>query len=177
MSAVKKLDTGSDFSRLELGAWIAKEIERGAQETFGNMIGVKPVAGPYKLERECQVQGDISGIINVVQENISGTMIVSYPHETIFYILEKMFRTPITKVDNTVREGVGELTNIIYGVIKTNLNRTGYHFQMAIPTVVLGVQHVVTNFQSDSTMVVPFTIDNKPFYIMLTIHKQGGDKK
>lgn len=167
------MSTGmNDFSKLELNATLAAEIIRGVQETMTAMAGVKPQPGSLRIERNCEVEGDISGIINVVQETVDGTLIVSFPKETIFFILEKLFRRPFTEMDRPVKEGVGEFTNIIYGVIKKNLNQAGFNFKMALPTVVLGLKHVVTSAKGDETMIVPFSIEEKPFSVMLTIVKK-----
>jgi len=161
-----------DISKIELNDFIAKEIIRGAQETIRAMTGLTPEPGAYQVSTGFDVKGDISGIINVVQERIDGTLVVSFPKETIFYVLEKLFKKPFNEIDKPVKEAVGEFTNMIYGVIKTNLNRTGFDFKMALPTVVLGASHIVSAVKSEQTMLVPFTIEGKQFSIMLTIVKK-----
>lgn len=178
MSAAEKLTkTGSQLNALELGERVADEIGRGVHDTFFNMINIKPIPGPYHVFRaaDVDVKGDVSGIINATQETLSATLVVSFPKETIFFILEKMFQNKFTEIDQSVKEGVGEFTNIIYCVIKKNLNETGCNFRMAIPTVVIGATHLITAVQCDSTMVVPFTLQAHPFFVSLTLRKQQGD--
>lgn len=157
--------------RVDLGDQIAKEINTGVQATFINMFGIKPDMAPYWLEKECSVVADVSGIISLTQDKLDGTLIVSFPKQTIFGILEKMYKKPFTEVNQSVKAGVGELTNIIYGVVKANLNKDGFSFKMALPNVVIGEQHTVLTCESGQTMVVPFKTNFGDFHIRISFNQ------
>lgn len=157
---------------LKLDEKMAEELIRGTVETIEAMTGIKPRAGRYRVETEGEIQGDISGIIQVSQEMLDGTLVVSFSRDAILFVLEKVFKRPFAQIDKSVKEGVAEFTNMIYGVVKARLSKTGYKFQMALPTVVIGVKHVVAPAQVESTMVVPFTIEERTFDVMLTIFRK-----
>ncbi len=167
MAGEKKLN-------IELGDRLSKEINCGVQATFGNMFGVKPVMQTYRIEKECTVEGDISGILSLMQEKAEGTFIVSFPKETIFKFLEKMYRKPFASIDQSVKSGVGELTNIIYGVLKANLNKDGYAFKMAVPSVIVGENHTVMSINSGATMIVPFESPLGHFSVLVTFHQASS---
>src|SRR4051812_30078869 len=114
---------------LILNETLAKEIAYGVHSTLSNMFGIKPEMGEYRIEKNTSIKADVSGIIVVMRDVADGTLVVSFPKETIFAMLSKMYRKPFTEIDNSVRMGVGELTNIIYGVMKSNLNKSGYSFK------------------------------------------------
>jgi chemotaxis protein CheX len=156
------------LSEIRLNDATASDIIRGVSETISSMAGVKPQPGQYRIEGESEIQGDISGLITVSQDEMEGTLIVSFSHDAIFFILEKVFKRSFDSVDKSVKEAVAEFTNMIYGVIKARMNQEGYRLRMALPTVVMGVKHVVTPLRVDRTMVVPFTIEGKAFEVMLT---------
>ena len=157
---------------LKLDDNVAQHLIRGTIETIETMTGAAPQAGQWRVETDAEILGDISGIISVTQENINGTLVVSFSRDAILLILEKVFRREFREFDKSVKEAVAEFTNMIYGVVKARLSKSGYKFQMALPTVVMGVKHVVTPLKVDGTMVVPFTIDGKKFDVLLTILKK-----
>ena len=168
--------TGEKKLNVELGERLSKEINCGVQATFGNMFGVKPVMQAFRIEKECSVEGDISGILSLMQEKAEGTFIVSFPKETIFKFLEKMYRKPFHSIDQSVKSGVGELTNIIYGVLKANLNKDGFSFKMAVPSVIVGENHTVITINAGATMVVPFQSPMGNFSVLVTFHHAGSDQ-
>ncbi len=166
MSDIKKL-------KVELDHRLAKEIDYGVHSTLANMFGMKSEVGAFNIQKKCSVQGDVSGLITLTQERSEGTLIVSFPKATIFGLLSKMYRKPFTEINSSVTLGVGELTNIIYGVIKANLNKDGFEFKKAVPNVVIGDQHTILTCDSGPTMVVPFTTEVGNFYVLLSFHAQA----
>ena len=158
---------------IELGERLAKEIDFGVYSTFGNMFGLKPKMQPFRIAKTSTMQGDVSGILTVVQEKAEGTFIVCFPKETIFKVLEKMYQKPFTTIDRSVQAGVGELTNIIYGVLKANLNRDGFSFKMALPNIVVGEAHTIMTMNAVSTMTVPFTTEIGDFSVMIAFNQES----
>lgn len=156
---------------LKLDESTAQELIRGASETIKAMTGIEPQAGQWRVEKEAEIFGDISGIISVSQENLNGTLVVTFSRDAILFILEKVFQRQFTEFDKSVKEAVAEFTNMIYGVVKARFSKAGFKFQMALPTVVMGIKHVVTPLRVESTMIVPFTIENKKFDVLLTLLK------
>ena len=162
--------TDKQQPNLEINDNLVKEINYGVYSTLTSMFGVKPTPGQHYVEPECNAKGDISGIVGLTQDRVEGALIVSFPRETIFQILGKMYRKDFRDIDKSVKAGVGELTNIIFGVVKTNLNKNGFTFKMAIPNVIIGEQHSVTISNPGSTLVIPFETDSGPFSVMMTLY-------
>lgn len=149
---------------------LAAEINHGVQSTFSTMFSIKPTMQPYRLEKNSHPIADVSGLISLTQEKIEGTLIVSFPKQTIFKMLEKMYKRPFHEVDSSVTAGVGELTNIVYGVFKSNMNKSGYSLKMALPNVVIGEQHTVLTTETGPTLVTPFTTELGDFQIRLSLN-------
>lgn len=157
---------------LELNENLAKEINFGVYSTFTSMFGLKPTPDKHFIEQECHAKGDVSGIVGLTQDRVEGALIVSFPRETIFNILSKMYKKQFTEIDKSVKAGVGEMTNIIFGVVKTNLNKSGHSFKMAIPNVIVGDQHTVAITNPGSTLVIPFQTESGPFTVLLTLYPE-----
>lgn len=152
---------------IELNSMLAKTVVSAVVETFTSMTGLTPKPGPVELSKEVNIHSDISGIITMVQEQTDGVMVVSFPKETIFHILARIYQQNFLDLNSSVQQGVAEFSNIIYCQIKTNLNKSGFNLRMALPNVVIGDQHKVVNSSHGPALVVPFTISNYTFHVIL----------
>ena len=160
--------------KIEESENLAKEINYGVHTTFSSMFGMKPEPQPIRREETCGIQSDVTGILSLVQDRNEGTFIVSFPKATIFAMLSKMYRREFTEVDQSVRLGVGELTNIIYGVLKANLNKDGYHFKMAIPNVILGENHTVSSSVAGPVLIMPYATPVGGFTVVMAFHGEAA---
>ena len=166
----------ANYNILQLNDHLAKEINFGVYSTFSSMFGLKPEAQPHKIADECVAEGDVSGIVGLTQDRVEGALILSFPRQTIFAILGQMYKKQFTEIDKSVKAGVGEMTNIIFGVVKTNLNKNGFGFKMAIPNVIIGDTHTVTICSPGETLSIPFKTDAGSFTVLLTLYPESIDK-
>jgi chemotaxis protein CheX len=155
--------------RLILDEHLARTAIAAVQGALATMFGVRAVPGPYSLQKDFVSHGDISGILGMVQERMEGTLVVSFEKATIFGILKRVYGREFSEVDSSVRQGVGELTNIIYSSMKKALNERGHSFKMAIPNVVIGSSHSIINLHEGQTMVVPFSVEGGSFYVEIAM--------
>lgn len=155
--------------QLVLDEALVKTATDGVINAFANLFGVTPTAGAHTIEKDFVSKGDISGILGMIQESVEATLVVSFQKQTIFGLLEKMYGMPFTAVDNSVKQGVGELTNIIYAGMKRDLNEKGHKFKMSIPTVVIGAGHSVYNIHEGRTLLIPFHTEAGDFYVEITL--------
>lgn len=138
-------------------------------KTLATMAQTELTCGKPFIEKTFQLHGDVAGMVGMVAPPMKGTLVISFPKEAIFLILENMLGEKHTDVTSEVADAVGELTNMIYGTAKTTLNQLGYHFEMAIPTVVRG-NFVITQSQPGATLVIPFDLkNNSKFFIEITV--------
>ena len=155
---------------------LIREIHKGVDSTFSNMFGMKPVAGVHAITDNHAINGDVSGIINLVQnsekDQVDGSLILTFPSNTIFAMLTKVYNREFTSVDKNVKSGVGELTNIVFGIFKANLNRNGFSFQMALPNVVYGDGHSVYVGRPGRTLIIPFDSPVGSFNVTLTVSEE-----
>lgn len=152
---------------------LLRELHQGIDITFQNMFGIKTTPGQHTVSESSVLRGDVSGIINLMQdaarEDVEGSLILSFPNQTIFAMLTKIYNRPFTSVDKNVRSGVGELTNIVFGVFKANLNKNGFSFQMALPNVIYGENHEVSVGRPGRALTIPFNSAVGSFDVALTI--------
>lgn len=127
-------------------------------KTLGDMAQTKVTPGKPTIEdKASSMKGEIAGIIGMVAGEAKGTLVICFTSKSAFKIIENMLGEVHTNVTPDVTDAVGELTNMIYGSAKTTLNKMGYMFEMAIPTVVTGDFKVSGN-HSGVKLSIPFII-------------------
>lgn len=129
----------------------------------------KTVPGKPFLKTETnQLLGDISGVIGLVSESFNGTVTITFPELTFLSIASKMFGETQTTLNKENQDVAGELTNIIFGQAKIELNNKGYGIKTALPSVVTGKDHSVTSVVKGLSIVVPFESDSGSFFVEIT---------
>ena len=108
--------------------------------------------------------GDITGVIPIKSEKLSGTMIISFEEECIVSIASKMLGEDFNKISTEVIDAVDELTNMISGGVKRELNNSGHNFDLAIPSVVIG-KSVELSQLSGVGLTLPFATDDGSFVV------------
>lgn len=110
--------------------------------------------------------GEVTGIIGMTSDKISGCMVVSFEKNCILKIVGNMLmEAPKAQIDDDIIDAVGELTNMICGGAKAELAKLDHKFALSTPTMVVG-KGVEISYHSDApTILIPFKTDNGTFVI------------
>jgi chemotaxis protein CheX len=119
----------------------------------------------YMRKATDQLVGDISGVIGIVSDTFTGSVMISFPEKTFLAVLSRMLGDEITVLDKDSCDGAGELTNMIFGQAKITLNGKGYGIKTAIPSVVSGKDHSLQALTKGPVMVIPFDTDIGKFFV------------
>jgi chemotaxis protein CheX len=110
--------------------------------------------------------GEVTGIIGMTSEHITGSMIVSFSEQAILKIVANMLmEEPKTKIDDEVVDAVGELTNMICGGAKASLAKLNHKFALATPTMVMGKGVEIAYYSEAPTIVIPFETADGNFVV------------
>ncbi|MGZ3693081.1 MAG: chemotaxis protein CheX [Bdellovibrionota bacterium] len=159
---------------LTLDETISDGLVLGVVDTFEKMFNFTPALNATIFDSKKEIRADISGIIGFRQGEVNGAIIVSFPQETICALLTAFYGKPISKIDQSIKLGVGELTNVIFGVAKLNLNKTGYSLESAVPTVITGGQHNVFCYTDDDLLEIKFSTKFGDFEVFTSISKKSA---
>jgi CheY-specific phosphatase CheX len=90
----------------------------------------------------------------------SGVFIIAFSPETIQKIL---LSYDIKGNDNMalVNDAAEEVSNMIYGMLKTSLNKMGHHFAMGIPHAITKRRELDTQYRDTEKMILPFLADGQ----------------
>ena len=126
------------------------------------LLECKP--GEPTLHKDGNEFADVTGLIGLAGGTTKGVFAISFPRTVIFDITLRMLGEEVFEIDDTVTDLVGELTNMITGGAKVILGEGNYSFDMALPLVISGYAHQITN-KSRGAMVVPFYTSVGEFFI------------
>jgi len=154
-----------------LAADIANAVKRAMHETFN----VNAIPGEYEIgEGMVSLVGDVSGVIGMVQTRLEGTLALCLTFETVRDLLPQVIGKAISVTHEMAVDAVGEITNMIFGQIKSDLGNRGYALRLGIPCVVTGKGHFVSHFHRGKYMIVPFQLDGQLFQVYVALHVDDG---
>jgi chemotaxis protein CheX len=126
-----------------------------------------------ELKKGNKSYGEVTGLIGMASEKVSGCMVVSFSKSCILNIVGNMFmEPPKEEIDDEILDAVGELTNMICGGAKAQLAKLDHKFDLATPTMIKGKGVEISYFSAAPTIVIPFETENGNFVIEANL----GDK-
>lgn len=136
----------------------------GTVSVLKTMAFVEPRAGKPYLKMDSLAKGDISGIIGLTG-SAAGSLALSFSEGAILKIVSNMLGEEIKSINSDIKDAVGEVTNMVSGVARKNLEAEGFYIQAAIPTVVTGKDHSIAHVMGGPSLIIPFEIDEGIFVV------------
>ena len=148
---------------------LAQILIGGTKKIFKNYFKTQVSEQDFYFDQGFKNSGDISGLVTLKQNNKEGIFVITFPMNTIQNMLESIYGRVPEPNSKELREGVGELTNIAYGIAKKDLNELGHNLGMSIPTIIVGNDHMIHPFSSGQSLVIPFTSEKGNFCIQVIL--------
>ena len=137
------------------------------------MASTKAKAQKAYVKKDKKATGDVSGIIGITGEAM-GTISVSFSASSILAIVSKMFGEEMSEINDDIGDAVGELTNMISGQARQQLEAEGRLLKAAIPTVIMGKNHSISHITDGPIIAIPFETDNGSFAIEICLGGKSG---
>jgi len=116
-----------------------------------------------------KIFGDVSGIMGL-SGNAEGTLVVTFHWSLAQTIIAKMMGIGEDKLDaELIHDGVSEIINMISGSTKREFVGTPYHFDISLPSVVVGSGHQVGHVHDTSIAVLIFRVGSQYFSLYVCI--------
>lgn len=132
---------------------------------LSTMAMLNPKPGKPSLKQGEMAKGDVTGIIGLTGP-AEGSLAVSFTGSCALKIVENMVGEKYEELNDEVADAVGELTNMISGDARAQLQKIGYDFTASLPTVVRGKNHTVKHIsRGGPTVLIPFDTENGNFYV------------
>jgi chemotaxis protein CheX len=164
---------GEVLQYLSLDDVLSKEITNAVIGAMQTTFNVSVTAGPAEIGRGIvSLVGDVSGVIALVQDGLEGTMTLCLTFETVRDVLPRIVGHSVSVTHEMTVDAVGEITNMIFGQIKTELNKRGYGLKLGIPSVVTGRGHFVSQFHRGPFMLIPFYLEGQLFQVHVALYER-----
>ena len=137
------------------------------------MASIKAESGKPYLKKDDVARGDVSGVIGFTGEK-SGTVSVTFDELCILKIVSNMFGEEMKEINNEIADAVGEITNMISGQARKELEEIGNVFQGAIPSVITGKNHKLESVTEGPKIAIPFKTKAGNFTIVVCFEGKPG---
>ncbi len=131
---------------------------------LNTMAFIEVKAGKPFLKKENAAHGDVTGVIGITGE-ANGTISVTFEEACILKVVSNMFGEEMTELDDEVTDAVGEITNMISGHARRELEEKGRLFHAAIPSVISGKNHEIFHMGKGPKVAIPFSTEGGNFII------------
>ncbi|HWC98214.1 MAG TPA: chemotaxis protein CheX [Candidatus Sulfopaludibacter sp.] len=154
---------------MNLQEHIVESIRQSAASVFSTMLGVELGEGEFYLENGTPASND--GVVSFigVAGSWAGTGSISCSPTLACRVCAQMLMTESTAVDEEVLDAVAELTNMVIGSVKTDLESQLGPLGLSIPTVVFGRNFKAKSAGSTEWIVVRFQWEGEALVIKLCL--------
>ena len=128
------------------------------------MAFMKVTAGRPYLKKGNMAVGDVSGVLGLTG-SANGTIAVTFEERCILAVVSDMFGETMSELNADIADAVGELTNMISGQARRELEEMGKTFKSAIPSVITGRNHSIIHYTQGPKIAIPFNTDKGNFTI------------
>lgn len=118
---------------------------------------------PY-LKKDNVAMGDVTGVIGLTGA-ANGTISITFQEDCILSIVSNMLGEQMLHLNGDIADAVGELTNMVSGQARKELEIQGRVFKAAIPSVIMGRSHSIAHYTNGPRIAIPFSTDNGDFTI------------
>ena len=133
------------------------------------MAGLKVEFKKVYFSNAIRIFGDVSGIMGL-SGNAEGTLVVTFYWDLAKMIIAKMMQTEESSIDaELIHDGVSEIINMISGSTKKEFVGTPYHFEISLPSVIVGPGHQIGYLQNTSVAVLIFQVGSQSFALHVCI--------
>jgi chemotaxis protein CheX len=153
----------------QLQEFIAKAICQCTEQVFSTMLGVEIGSGESSIEATTPEANDGVVALIGVAGPWTGTGSLSCSPHMACRVCSQMLMSESPSVDEEVLDAVAELTNMIVGGVKTELELQLGPLGISIPTVVFGKNFKTKSATHSEWVVVRFSWENEPLDVKLCL--------
>ena len=134
----------------------------GAKHVFKTMLDIDLVHQDPFARSDRKTTADVTGVMGFTGDR-RGTMSVSMSASSALTIYAKLLNEKLSDVTPEIIDAVGELTNIISGQARKELEREELHLIAHVPMVFVGKNIEISFITTGTLTTIPFsfTLDGK----------------
>jgi len=126
---------------------------------------ISPLKPILKSKGDFKCRIDIAGIIGLTSQSFQGSIAICFPSEVYLSLMSRMLGEEFQEITDDLKDGAGELTNMIFGHAKKVLNANGHTIEKALPSVIRGPNVQIDHPGATDSIILPFDADGRIFYM------------
>ena len=130
------------------------------QNVFKTMLSTHINIGKPSLKANNLALGEVTGVTGFTGDK-KGTFTLSFSRESAVYIYKSMIGEDVSTINSDVVDAIGELTNIISGQIRVELEKIGVNLSASLPTVIVGQNVAISFITRLPVIALPFNFDDR----------------
>lgn len=148
-----------------MDAQFVNPVLKAVVNILQTMAQISPEPGKPQVKTDQSARGIITGFIDLASKETHVSVAVTFSKDAILDIGSRMMHMELKEVDDIVKDLVGEMSNMVAGGAKANLEEAGYDFDLTLPTVKIGEQHLVEHSVEGTTIIMPFATGAGEFFV------------
>lgn len=169
-------DYKSSLPGFSLDQDMGRCITKATGEVFRTMMGLRVTAGAVTVEKAQMRKAEVIGSIGVAGF-LTGSISLFLPRALADQAVASLLMMEPSELSaDEVVDGIGELTNMVGGSIKTELFQKAPLFDISIPSVYVGDDLQRRTVSDDLCFHAPFTVDGQEFSVefLMVTKREGG---
>jgi len=169
----------SDAAKKMVSVKFVNPIVEAVVDVLNTMAQIQLTRGaPSLVDKSApeRTRGDVTGLISVNSENFSGSLAIVFKEALAVAVYKNMVGEEKIAIDDDVKDCVMEITNIVFGNARRDLNLLGHSIKPARPSVIVGKDHEVTHSKQGLCLHLPFTSPHGVLVVELLVAMVSGSK-
>ena len=138
-------------------------------DLLSTMAGLHAERKEVFLKKNYRLFGDVSAIM-ALSGKVEGEVTVCFEeHLARIVVSTIMSTTPESLTKEELRDGIGEVVNIVAGNAKAALSPTEYSHEITLPAVVFGRGHEIAHSGNAPCIVVIFEVAGQPMAVLVSM--------
>lgn len=141
-------------------------ISEATAEIFATMIFMDIAPKEPLLDKTDRMESNVTSMIGLAGD-LRGILAIHCPGEVARAITGAMLGMDIEKLNEDVKDAIGEIANMVAGGLKIALGEEERDLELAIPTTAFGKSIRLSGIVGAQRFIMPFTTDKGDFGIEL----------
>ncbi|NOZ84558.1 MAG: hypothetical protein GXP60_07135 [Epsilonproteobacteria bacterium] len=155
--------------RISLNVSMVNPFISATKEVFEVMSGIHVKRKSLFLKKDYKIFGEISGIMGLTGD-AAGSIAISFSYDLAKKVISVILDMEVAELEeNDVKDGIGEILNMIAGQTKAILADTKYRFKLSIPAVVAGYGYEIYHPENAPCIVVIFEALDMQFALQVSL--------
>jgi chemotaxis protein CheX len=149
---------------------------KNTEIVFKTTASIDAVFKEVYFTNDFRVFGDISGIIGLSGE-AEGTLGITFYWPLAKMIIAKMMGVTEDQINaDLIHDGVAEIINMISGSTKKDFVGKPYHFEISLPSVIVGSGHQIGHADNTPIAVIIFEVNYQYFALQVCLKSKANRK-